>query len=360
MAKKTLGYTELQWTCPNCTALNPGSEKSCLQCGAPQPEDVAFEQVKGAELIQDEAVEARVDAGPDIHCPYCNARNPGDAKICSQCGGDIIGGEKRKEGQVLGAYKEESINIIPCPHCGAEIPETEKICPECGGSMFTATQEAVIAPTPRPADQPGKKRIPLLLIIILALGCIGIGFLIFLSMRTEAVTGTVNRIGWERSIAIEGLIPVEYRDWRDNIPKDGEIMGCQQEVRSVEDQPQPNSEEVCGTPYSIDTGSGYAEIVQDCQYYVYDDYCTFSVMEWTVVDTISNTGSDFYPEWPEPVINNNQRLGTQTEVYTIIFDTGNGEVSYSLDDYQVFLEFQPDTRWNLEINSFGNLVSVSP
>ena len=87
MAKKKLGYTKLQWTCPNCEGLNPGPEKTCIQCGAPQPDDVHFEQVKGAELIQDEKVAERVKAGPDIHCPYCEARNPGDAVVCSQCGG---------------------------------------------------------------------------------------------------------------------------------------------------------------------------------------------------------------------------------------------------------------------------------
>jgi hypothetical protein len=184
--------------------------------------------------------------------------------------------------------------------------------------------------------------------------------MIFLSMSTEAVTGTVDRIGWERSIAIEGLMPVEQQDWWDNIPSGGEVLGCNEEVRSVEDQPQPNSEEVCGTPYSVDTGSGYAEVVQDCQYYVYDDFCTYSIMEWTVVDTITETGVDFFPEWPEPNINNNQRLGAQTEVYTIYFDTDEGEVTYSINDYQAFQEFQPGTQWELEINSFGNLISVSP
>ena len=361
MAKKTLGYTELQWTCPNCTALNPGPEKTCVQCGAPQPEDVVFEQVKGAELIQDEVVEARVKAGPDIHCPYCKARNPGDAKTCTQCGGNLVEGERRKEGEVLGAFKEETLSSVPCPHCGAENLETAKVCTKCGGSMFTATpKEEIQKPFSKPSSQPKKKGLPIVLILVFALVCISAAVLIFLSLRTEAVTGTVDRVGWERSIAIEGLLPVEYRDWRDSIPADGEIQGCQEEVRFIEDEPQPNSEEVCGTPYSVDTGSGYAEVVQDCKYHVYDDYCTFSVVEWTVVDTISETGFDLYPEWPEPSLSNNQRLGAQTEDYIIYFDTDKGEVTYSLDDFQVFQEFQPGTRWDLEINSFGGVVSVSP
>ena len=74
MARKTLGYEELQWTCPNCTRVNPGLEKTCGPCGAPQPDDVKFEQAKGAKLRQDEEIKERVKAGADIHCPYCGAR----------------------------------------------------------------------------------------------------------------------------------------------------------------------------------------------------------------------------------------------------------------------------------------------
>ncbi len=360
MAKKTLGYTELQWTCPNCSAINPGPEETCTQCGAPQPDDVVFEQAKGAELIQDEAVKIRVQAGPDIHCPYCGARNPGNAKTCTQCGGDLVEGERRKHGEVLGAYKKEKVNIIPCPHCGAENPETARICVKCGGSLHSeAEARETQQPTPIPSIQPTRKGIPVVLVIILTLVCIGIAALIFLSTRTKAVIGTVNRIGWERSIAIEGLVPVKYQDWQDNIPVDGEILGCQQELRFIEQEPQPNAREVCGTPYSVDTGSGYAEVVQDCEYHVYDDYCTFTILEWTVVETISETGTDFNPEWPETLLATDQRLGEPNETYIVYFDTDNGEVQYSLSDFQTFQEFQPGTRWDLEINSFGGVVSVS-
>jgi ribosomal protein L40E len=361
MAKKTLGYTELQWACPNCEALNPGPQKSCTQCGAPQPDDVEFIQVKGAELIQDESVEARVKAGPDIHCPYCKARNPGDAEVCSQCGGELGEGERRESGEVLGAYTDEAVAMRPCPHCGTENPETVELCVQCGGSMHV---QEVVKPKPAPAQgpvvQPKKKGLPIGLIILLVVVCFVAAIFIFLSMRTEAVTGTVDRAGWERSIAIEGLSPVSYRDWRDQVPLEGEIQTCSQEVRYVESEPQPNADEVCGTPYSVDTGSGYAEVVQDCEYHVYDDYCTYSVLEWTVVDTVSLSGEGFYPEWPDPVIPAEQRMGAQSETYTVVFETGAGDYTYSLSDFQRFQQFQIGTQWNLEVNSFGNLVSVSP
>lgn len=363
MAKKSLGYVELQWTCPNCGGINPGPEKTCTQCGAPQPDDVQFEQVKGAELIQDEVVKARVKAGPDIHCPYCGARNPGDAQTCSQCGGDLVEGKRRESGAVLGAYKEGPVASIPCPHCGAENLETAKFCTGCGGSMHVQKDEERIAKpaAAKPKQAPeAKKRLPIGLIIFLVVICLaGVTFII-LSLRTESVTGTVEGVGWELSVDIEGLVPVEYRDWRDQVPVEGEILGCEQEVRSVESEPQPNAEEICGTPYSVDTGSGYAEVVQDCEYHVYDDFCTYSVVEWDVVDTESLSGNDFKPVWPDPVLSAEQRLGEETETYHIYFDTTEGNFTYTTSDYENFQQFQIGTEWNLEVNALGGVVSAEP
>lgn len=360
MAKKTLGYTELHWTCPNCTATNPGPEKTCTQCGAPQPDDVEFEQVTGAELIKDKKVEARVKAGPDIHCPYCGARNPGNVKTCSQCGGDLIEGERREHGRVLGAYKKEEAQFIPCPNCGADNLETAKLCSQCGASLYKEKIEKETTESlPTSLGQPEKRGVPVILTIILTAIVIGVAALIFLSIRTKTVTGTVERVGWERSIEIEGLVPIEYRDWQDNIPIDGEILDCQEEIRTIEEEPQPNSQEVCGTPYSIDTGSGYAEVVQDCEYHVYDNLCTYTVLDWAVIETISQEGSNFYPEWPETVLSSEQRQGEQNEVYLVYFDTASGELRYSLTDFQLFQEFQLGTVWDLEINTFGGIQSVS-
>lgn len=36
MARKSKGFVELEWSCPNCETRNRGSEKTCANCGAPQ------------------------------------------------------------------------------------------------------------------------------------------------------------------------------------------------------------------------------------------------------------------------------------------------------------------------------------
>ena len=358
MAKKTLGFEELQWTCPNCGGINPGPENTCSSCGAPQPDDVKFEQAVRSELLQDEDAIARAKAGPDIHCPYCQARNPGNAQTCVQCGGDLVSGEQRASGEVLGAFKTGPAQNVACPHCGAENPDTAKTCTQCGGSMQIQKQAQVAA---APPQSQGKKQQPVILIVILAVVCcLAAALVYFIFFRSETLSGTVSDVGWERTVEVEGLVPVEYSAWYDQIPSEGEVLECQQNVRSIEDQPQPNAEEVCGTPYSVDTGSGYAEVVQDCEYHVYDDYCSYTVIEWATVDTVSLTGNDFYPNWPEPSVGVDERFGVRTETYLVYFEAGNEDFTYSTSSFDEWQQYEVGSQWNLEVNAIGGVLSVEP
>src|SRR3989337_2565526 len=120
MVKKTVGYVKLEWTCPRCGTRNPGPQKFCNGCGAPQPEDVVFEQPAQERLIEDKAELARAKAGPDVHCPYCGARNPAGAKFCGACGGNLAQGQAREKGRVLGAFRSGPAPKVKCPACGTE------------------------------------------------------------------------------------------------------------------------------------------------------------------------------------------------------------------------------------------------
>ena len=359
MAKKTLGFEELQWTCPSCGGINPGPQNTCGSCGAPQPDDVKFEQAARGELLEDEAAIQRAQAGPDIHCPYCQARNPGNAETCVQCGGDLVSGEKRASGEVLGAFKSGPAQNINCPHCGAENPDTARTCSGCGGSL-KIEKEAPPKPA-APQKSKAKQRSPVIVIAIVAACCLLAAILVwFIFFRSQDVRASVTGVGWEREVQVEGLVPVEYSDWLDQIPSEGDVLSCQQDVRSIESQPQPNSEEVCGTPYSVDTGSGYAEVVQDCEYHVYDDYCSYTLIEWAVVDTVSLTGKDFNPVWPDPSIGADQRRGADTETYLVFFKSGGDNYTYDTTNLQEWQRYDIGSDWNLEVNTIGGVLSVEP
>lgn len=354
MTKKTVGYVQLEWTCPNCGAKNPGPEKTCAGCGAPQPEDVQFEQAAREELITDKAEVARAKAGPDVHCAFCGARNPAGAEVCTQCGADLREGVARASGRVLGAHRTGPVEQVPCPSCGALNPETAHKCSQCGASM------ARPKPKPeRPVSVPQKKSFrPVGCIVGIALILV-VALFFILSNRTEDVVGSVEAVSWTRSIAIEGLGPVTHEDWRDEIPSDAVIGTCKQKVHHTQSDPAPNSREVCGTPYTMNKGSGYGQVVQDCEYEVYADWCKYTVEEWQPVDTVTLSGRDLNPNWPALPLDAGQREGERQQRYEIVFDTDGGTYTYKAN-YDEFARCEIGSRWILEVNTFNKVTSITP
>jgi hypothetical protein len=176
--------------------------------------------------------------------------------------------------------------------------------------------------------------------------------------KTEDLTGQVMAVSWERSIPVLALAPVEREAWRDEIPADAEVGACRQEHRFTADEPAPNSTEVCGTPYTVDTGTGVGEVVQDCVYEVYDDRCAYTAMDWEVSDVVTLTGSDLDPRWPEPNLTGDQRQGEPTEVYAVTFVSEGDTYTYTVDDAASFSQFEVGSSWILHLNALGGITSV--
>lgn len=180
------------------------------------------------------------------------------------------------------------------------------------------------------------------------------------AQRNELV-GVVDRVMWERAIPIEALVQVEYTGWRDEIPADAVIGTCKDAFRYESSAPEPNSEEVCGTPYTEDQGSGYAEVVQDCVYRVYAESCTYQVSEWRVVDTLTASGADITPLWPTVSLAEGQRQSQNwQETYTVWFDVEGKSYPYRINEVEVFQGFLPGSQWKLIVSGFGNVVGVEP
>jgi len=364
VARKSIGYTKLQWTCPNCKTINPGPEKLCISCGSPQPENIRFESAQSSELLKDQNDIDQAKAGPDIHCAFCGARNASNQQICSRCGAELIEGKKRVKGRVVGAYSERQKSDIECSTCGNINPAEASFCITCGSplgkSEIIEQHQESTTKTEKPVTDKKKKS---------GFGIVlGIGFLIIICgfmiwflislLQTEEISGTVQNVSWTRSVNIEEFTLVQKEDWLSEIPSDAELGVCELAYHHTQDNPAPNAEEICGTPYSIDQGSGYAEVVQDCEYKVYEDYCEYEIEEWIVVDQLTSTGYDYTPEWPVTKLSTSQRIGQQEESYTIIFDTDEGELEYQTDDFLDLQLYQPGSQWNLEVNKFNAITSL--
>jgi len=356
MAKKSIGFIKLQWLCPNCGTKNPGPNKFCTGCGAAQPADVKFEQPERQDLIKDEEEIRRAKAGPDIHCAFCGTRNFGDAKFCGQCGGDLQEGKIREEGQVMGAYQTGPQKQVACPSCGAMNVDTAYQCENCGAPL---ERKAAAPPAVKPEKAPMKPGIGCVIAAVLGiLGLILIVALLSAGGKTEGVEATLQSAGWERLVFIQGLKPVNRQAFIDQIPANASIGSCEDRYHHSEDEPVENSVEACGTPYTVDTGSGYAEVIQDCVYEVYLEYCNYTVEEWQVVDQVILQGSDRSPQWPNPQLEANERLGDTRESYSAIFSTDEGQMTYTFSDEDLYEQLIPGSQWVLLVNNSGQIVSI--
>ena len=336
MARKILGYIELVWTCDSCGTKNPGAIKSCTSCGAPQPLGVRFEQVdpNTFNFIKDEALIRMAQSGPDKHCPYCGTRNVADALTCVQCGGDLsVGATSRPSGDVIEPYSQEGAQSKP---------------------QNSTVQQLMANRTPMP------RGVSIVMILALLAVCAFGVFLLTNMLRTDVVNATVASTQWERVVMVESYQLVTASDWKANIPADATISSCTLEYRYDSDQLTEHSEEICGTPYTIDTGTGVGQVVQDCYYRVYEDYCRYETMGWAVVDTLRLTGTDLNPVWPAANLTNTQRIGQATETYTMWFSAGGQEYDLQTSDYNLYQQAFPGSQWELEVNQLGGVTSAKP
>jgi hypothetical protein len=359
MSEETLGYVQLEWTCPKCNSRNPGTEKICQGCGAPQPQDVQFEQAAGAQVTQDETLKKAAEKGADIHCAFCGARNPADAAVCAQCGADLKEGTRREVGRVVGAYQSGPVKQVACPNCGQANPENTLRCARCGAPLTLERPAAAPAAPAAPA-----RRSPLLIygavaLAVLACICLVAAFA-WLSSPRESLAGRVLEADWQTRVAVEELRPVQHDAWQDEIPQNAVMGACLDKVRSVQDQQPAGGDfnKVCGTPYTVDTGSGVGKVVQECQFEVLAPYCEYTVQEWQVVDQATESGSDYQPIYASPRLNNNQRLGDQNVTYTIVFETDKGRYEYTVSSLEEFKRFQIGSEWTLKLNALNSILDV--
>jgi hypothetical protein len=366
MVRKTLGYVELEWTCPQCGTRNSGTHKICASCGAAQPAAVEFHQSAQEELITDETEIARAEAEPDVHCAFCGARNPADSAKCSQCGADLAAAIARESGQVLGALHTAPAPQIECAQCGTLNDATALKCSQCNASLPRGKTSPPHTHTPRRRAAPQRAggkigRIGIIGLAAVALLVCVIGVLIArLISPAQEITAQVQDVSWTRSIHILGLRDVSRENWRDEIPSGATLGRCTSKHHHTQAEPAPRATEVCGTPYVIDRGTGHGEVVQDCEYRVYADWCQYKTQEWAEVDVITLSGDDPSPRWPAPALGVQQKQGDKKESYEITFSSGNKTYTYKTSDPATFAQFQVGSQWILKLGGLGGVRPLRP
>jgi membrane protease subunit (stomatin/prohibitin family) len=351
--RRTLGYVQNEWTCPNCNTRNKGAVKTCENCGAPQPENVKFELPSEQKFVTDDASINAAKAGADIHCGFCGTRNPATAKNCSQCGADLTEGKAREAGRVMQAPPPQP-KVIKCDNCGAENPSSNAVCSNCGSPLPKVTTPA-IAPqavagmnAAKPPTAPKKTNWLLIggILGALAICCVVIGTLFFLP--SKSVEATVVDVHWQTSVPLQEIRAVDYSNEAGSPPSDAYDVSCRDESRDVCEQK------------TIDKGNGYSEVVEECHTET-QQYCSYTVDEWTTVQTYTLDGNNLQPIYEDPGVSSGQRLGQESEDLTVTFSTSDGgQETYSPDTVSEFQQFTIGSTWTLKMNALGGVVGVEP
>lgn len=358
MARKVKGYVELYWKCPSCGSENLGSHAYCTACGSPQPKTIDFHQGSKQQLITDPERLKKAKAGADIHCGFCGTRNPAGASHCAQCGSDLKQGLLRAGGKVTGAFAEGAAEPVKCENCGTLNAGTRLKCGNCGTSL--AHGVALKAPAVAQAAKPVPRNTFLIGAGVILLLCAAVYFLF---IRTQSVVAAVSGVNWTRSVAIEAFIPVDAEAWLDDLPTGAWDVSCSERVRTSQSEPPISGQryaEVCGTPYNVDTGGGFAEVVQDCEYQIYDDYCAYTIEAWAPVSTVEENGFSLNAVWPSPLLSSDQRLGAEVADYECIFNASGRTYTYQTESFSEFQRCVIGSTWSLEINSLGAVTGISP
>ena len=352
--RRTLGYIQNEWTCPNCDTRNKGGTKTCENCGAPQPENVQFELPSEQKFVTDESAINAAKEGADIHCPFCGTRNPASAKTCSQCGGDLIEGKARESGRLMQAPPpSQQPKIIKCDNCGTDNPSSNAVCSNCG-SPLPKTAVPAMAPPPAAGVSAGKLTAPKKtnwvliggILAAVAICCVAIAALLF--FPSKSVQATVVDVHWQTSVPLQEIRAVDYSNEPGSPPSDAYSVSCRDESRDVCEQ------------RTIDRGNGYSEVVEECHTET-QQYCSYTVDEWTTIQTYTLDGNTLQPIYEDPSVSSGQRLGQESEELTVTFSTADGgQETYSPDTVSEFQQFAVDSTWTLKMNALGSVVGVEP
>lgn len=348
--RRTVGYVENEWTCPNCNTRNKGSAKTCENCGAPQPENVQFELGADRKLVTDAEKVKVAQAGADVHCAYCGTRNSATAEVCIQCGADLKEGKAREAGRIMQEPPAQP-KTIKCDNCGTENPSSHAVCSKCGSPLPRLAQVAAVPPLPKTGLTPaaplsGKKTnntrnfvIAGAILACLAVVCVAVIGLFF--VPTASVQGTVTDVHWQTNVPVQEIEPVRHNDEQGSPPSSAYDVSC-------------HTEESC-TQKTVDKGNGYSEVVEECNDV---QYCSYTVDEWQTIQTYSLEGNDLRPVYESPNIASDQRVGDKSEALTVTFSTDDGTKTYSPNTISEFQQFDIGSTWTLKLNAVGSVLDV--
>lgn len=357
------------WDCSAChTKGIKGSKRECPNCGKPRGEDVKF-YLK--EFDEQYAVsKSEESTAPDWLCDFCSSYNPASAPKCLLCGAD-------RGGKTYGDFHDTqtSSRIRDVDENGVDDSSqlSEKEREQRIYDLERQERERHSHKIPRPpADKRQDEKQPFWKTTkgvagILAVIAVLVGVIYFFIPKTVDID--IEQVAWERNINIQTKTTVKESDW--NVPPGGRVYEQHEEFHHneqvldhYETYYEDVGEEVLDHYQTVrtqrDLGNGKFEIEESQEpvyktvYHkekrekpvyrdvpVYKTKYYFEIERWKTTRSIPTSGNDHNIYWGEyslaqgvpPYGVGEERVGSQTQKYTIKGKVKGEDKEYEVEDY---------------------------
>ncbi len=345
--KIVMGY----WDCPSCGSTGiPGTTYDCPNCGRQRGKETKFYMKPGVV----EYVPGHKKLGADWYCEYCGALNSAGKTTCENCG----------------SPKSESKD---------DYFSVKKPKPSVNPTQSTESHKENKTSEQSFSDR--MKHLPIWMWLVAAL--------VFTIIISNLISGFVNKprdysfdvkeMAWENSVDIE-----EYRTFRESdwyLPGGARLAYTAQEIRSyqsvldhyetVTKSRQVESGGHYDTSYT-DNGDGtfteHSTYVPEytTEYYldeepvyrqepIYDTRYYYDIDRWVHERTDTTSGKDKNTYWPEPDLNDKERIEDRSSKYTM-----SGTLHYKSfgKDKQKDKTYEIQESWWKDIDA-GQTISIT-
>lgn len=349
-----MGY----WDCQYCGAKgNRGDTRECPSCGHPRDESVKFYMKDTAHVSDEEA--SKVSKNPDWYCSFCNTLNSDNDIICKSCGSSRAESEanyfdlRRKEQEKAAEYTAKK---------NAERDSSQAKRPQ----TLRANRRSSL----------NKKR-------TLGFGVLGVAILgLVLLLMPKKQEAVVDKVSWDRNIAIEKYANVNESDWQ--LPAGANLHEMREEIHHYdkvidhyETVAVQKSEQVLDgydtTTNYVDLGNGYFEeqTTQTPRYTTryYTDYeerpvyrdepvyrtkYYYDIWKWVPSRNVKTSACDHEPYWGDTNLAENERINGQFEEYRIQATTKKDKTyNYTLDK-EIWDNLNIGDEINIKIHPAGD------
>lgn len=357
------------WTCSSCkTPEIDGSLTSCPHCGNPRDSDEKPRLGANSRQVTDQREIDRARSGPNKRCGSCGTENKASNTTCSQCGSllDTFVSDQNYATSHGSTHRDDrGGNGQKHADAGTSGQSSYVGSPERYQSnnysrAFSQVRQFNLGSISWPVWG--------------ALGGLILVLAILLWPHKEMVT--VRGFAWERTAHVYLQKWVEEEAWEGEVPNGATILSSRDAQRTTEqvevgrifvDPP-----EVCTDHEdTVDLGNGYYEInsYQDCTdpsgYYeieyedkpIYATKYTYKIQRWVFEKTLTSTGTDKSPYWPQASFG---RVNNASEKYQVELMNSREKEFVTNVNYDNWMSYRLDQRWYAWMNLFGGVYSLSP